>query len=269
MSRPEHAISDADLDAYVDSRLPPADRAAVEAYLRENAAAAARVAADIAAREALRRALAPAAAEPIPARLRIGAIRARLRERRLARLRTLAAGLALLLAGGAGGWIARDQRGAAARPVLTATSTDAIAAFRLFTAEVAHPVEVAASQQAHLVQWLSRRVGHKLTVPDLAAQGYVLMGGRALPIAQAAPGQAAAQFMYENKSGQRLTLYIRATIGEDTAFRFVEAEKVGAFSWVEDGLSFAMVGALDRPALLAIADAVYRQINNPAGKGGL
>ena len=33
--------------------------------------------------------------------------------------------------------------------------------------EVAHPVEVGAAQEAHLLQWLSKRLGRKLAAPDL------------------------------------------------------------------------------------------------------
>jgi anti-sigma factor RsiW len=123
--------------------------------------------------------------------------------------------------------------------------------------ETVHPVEVGAAQEAHLIQWLSRRVGHPLTVPDLAGQGYVLMGGRVLPAGKA----AAAQFMYENGSGHRLTVYIRASGGGDTQFRFVDSQGIAAFSWIDQGLGFAIVGAMDRLQLLDIADTVYRQVD--------
>jgi anti-sigma factor RsiW len=127
----------------------------------------------------------------------------------------------------------------------------------MFVAETVHPVEVAATQQAHLVQWLSKRVGHKLTTPDLSARGFALMGGRLLPTGSA----AAAQFMYENSAGQRLTLYIRVSTSADTEFRFAQNGEIGAFSWVEDGLRFAMVGATGRDDLLALAEIVYRQLD--------
>ena len=76
---------------------------------------------------------------------------------------------------------------------------DALAAHRTFAVEVRHPVEVDAAQEAHLVQWLSKRLGRPLVVPDLSATGYRLMGGRLLP----AGSGAAAQLMYENGAGDR------------------------------------------------------------------
>ena len=83
------------------------------------------------------------------------------------------------------------------------------------------------------------------------------MGGRLLP----AGNEAAAQFMYESGSGQRLTVYVRASGGGDTQFRFVASQGISAFSWIDQGLSFCIVGALDRSQLLDLADTVYRQVD--------
>ena len=43
----------------------------------------------------------------------------------------------------------------------------ALVAYAVYAPEVRHPVEVAATQQEHLVQWLSKRLGRPLKVPDL------------------------------------------------------------------------------------------------------
>jgi anti-sigma factor RsiW len=51
------------------------------------------------------------------------------------------------------------------------------------------------------------------------------MGGRLLP----AEDGPAAQFMYENGTGERLTLYFRNGIGDETAFRYHEEVGIGAF----------------------------------------
>ena len=132
-----------------------------------------------------------------------------------------------------------------------------ISAHRVFVVETVHPVEVAASQQAHLVQWLSRRVGHALKVPDLSARGFELMGGRVIPEA----GMAAAQFMYQDGEGHRLTLLVRTGGAAEAGFRFVQADGVSAFSWDDDGLSYAIVAGVDRAKLLSLAEATYRQLD--------
>jgi anti-sigma factor RsiW len=250
-----------DLTAYVDDRLPEDRRDAVERFVEENPAIRAQVVADKAARDVLRQRLNSIAELPIPSRLRVDAILRRRRDAFQRRVAIAAACVTLLVGGVATGWEARDfapltQR-LAQRTSLSTTAADAISAHRIFVVETLHPVEVGAAQEKHLIQWLSRRVGHPLAVPDLASQGYLLMGGRLLP----AGTEAAAQFMYESSAGHRLTVYVRASTGTDTQFRFVESKGVSAFSWIDQGLGFAIVGAIDRPQLLDIADTVYQQVD--------
>jgi anti-sigma factor RsiW len=141
---------------------------------------------------------------------------------------------------------------------------DAIAAHRTFVVEAVHPVEVAASQEQHLVQWLSKRLGRPLHVPDLNDHGFKLMGGRLLP---ASTGPA-AQFMYENATATRLTLYVQAKESGETAFRFAREGEVSTFYWIADGFGYAISAGLERETLLTIADVVYRHLGrgNPDPK---
>jgi anti-sigma factor RsiW len=128
--------------------------------------------------------------------------------------------------------------------------------------EVRHPVEVDASQQQHLVQWLSKRLNRPLKVPVLSATGYDLVGGRLLP----GDGGARAQFMYQNAAGERVTLYIGAVEGakqkgmEETAFRYAREGSIDTFYWVDQGFGYALSGKLPRQALLQMAEAVYKQL---------
>ena len=83
------------------------------------------------------------------------------------------------------------------------------------------------------------------------------MGGRLLPDR----GQPAAQFMYEDGTGRRLTLYMRKESGLDnTAFRFAEGNGFGAFYWVDRPLAYAIAGRLSREELMTLATAVYGQL---------
>jgi anti-sigma factor RsiW len=253
-------VDEDELTAYVDNRLPDDRRAAVERFVEEDPALRDRVAADKAARQNLRLWLDPIADLPIPQRLRVDYILRRRRDAFRSRIRAVAACVTLLVGGSAAGWVAHDfapARVSSQQSALSMTAADAISAHRIFVVETVHPVEVGAAQEPHLIQWLSRRVGHPLAVPNLAEQGYVLMGGRLLP----AGGEAAAQFMYESKAGHRLTVYVRASSGDDTQFRFAESKGVSAFSWIDQGLGFAIVGTIDRPQLLDIADTVYQQVD--------
>jgi len=141
-------------------------------------------------------------------------------------------------------------------------TADAIAAHRTFSVEVRHPVEVDAGQETHLVQCLSKRLGRPLVVPDLAAAGFRLMGGRLLP----AEDGPAAQFMYQNSNGERLTLYLRAGVGGETAFRFHEEGGIGAFYWSDEGFGCAIVAKADRNLLLRVVELVYRQTTPDGAK---
>jgi len=250
-------IGEDDLQAYVDERLPAARRAAVEARLAQQPALAARIAAERAQRETMRARLAEKYAAPVPTRLRMSSIRAGRRERRLASLRSAAAVVALLVVGATGGWFARQTAPPSASPATMVVTQDAVAAFHTYVVEVAHPVEVRASDEAHLVQWLSKRLGRPLAAPDLSPYGFRLMGGRLLP----ADDEAAAMLMYDDGGGRRLTVYVRAAASGETAFRFQQDGDLGTFAWLDRGYGFAVSAAADRERLLPIAEAVYHALD--------
>ena len=257
MNLDERPVGEDDLMAWVDGRLTADRVSVVERYLDANVAVRNRLVADREIAETIRQRLAPIAAAPLPARLRIDTITANRRQAMRNRLGMAAACLCLVTVSATGGWIARGTITPAKPAVQTVAASDAIAAHRVFVAEVAHPVEVDAAREAHLVQWLSRRVGRSLAVPDLTPFGYTLMGGRILPAGEA----VAAQFMFENADHRRLTVFVRSTETADTGFQFGAVGGVKAFSWVEAGLGFVIVAETDRGRLLEEAEAVYRQLD--------
>ncbi|WP_343733287.1 anti-sigma factor [Duganella sp.] len=251
-------VTEAELQAWVDGRLAPARRAAVDAYLQQYPAEAARLQAYCAQNASLRALFNPVLDEPLPP-----ALARRPRSWPQWPLR-LAAMLALTLAGGAGGWWLHGASTPAATAVLQAAALPgrAAVAHAVYTPEVRHPVEVGADQQAHLVAWLSKRLGAPLRAPQLGAQGWELEGGRLLP-GQSGP---VAQLMYRNASGARLTLYVSTEQqhGRDTGFRFAQEGPVSVFYWIDGKFGYALSGTLDKAALAAVASAVYAQLD-PAG----
>lgn len=262
----ERPIGEDDLQAFVDGRLAPSRREAIKVYLENHPSLAEQMKREVELREALRARLAFKAAEPIPSRLRVTNLTAAQRSPSRGRSAAIAAAVAWLVIGGAVGaaggvwWSSGSRRPAEA----TNTTENAIAAHRIYVGERLHPVEVPGDQEAHLVQWLSRRLGKPLTAPNLTVQGYRLIGGRLLPDS----GEAAALFMYENTEGNRLTLYARSGGAEEqTSFRFESQEGVSAFSWIENGLSYVVTAKAERAQLLPIAEAIYKQFeatNDPA-----
>jgi anti-sigma factor RsiW len=69
--------------------------------------------------------------------------------------------------------------------------------------------------------------------------------------------------MYQDKNGQRLTLYIRTDVdaSRETAFRFSQEGRVGVFYWIDRRLSYALSGELAKDELLRVAQAVYQKLN--------
>lgn len=272
-------IGEDDLQAWVDGRLPPGRRAEVEAWLAANPDAAARLRAMAAQRETLRAALRPKHDEPVPARLRVANLAAARRRNRWQAMRRVAAAVAWLALGGAVGWAGHGmlpghppERPASLASAPRPMVAEALAAHLVFAADTGRPVEVAAAQEAQLVRWLSNRLGRSLVAPDLAPLGYRLMGGRLLA---GAAGDPAAQLMYEDAGGARLTVYLRADRagGSGTEFRYAgdAAQGVSAFWWVDRGFGYAVAAeGLDRAALLRAAEAVHRQVaQGPAPDRGL
>jgi anti-sigma factor RsiW len=240
-------ISDSDVQAYIDGRLAPARAAAVEAWLADHPEEAARIGAQRHDRDTLKAAYGPIAAEPLPPRVLAEFARPHRAWRRVA------AGVIIFAAGAAAGW-AGGHFGRSGTPEHRDVVRAAIGAHNVFIPEVRHPVEVAANEEAHLVQWLSKRLGHPLTAPDLTGKGFRLVGGRLL----AEGGRPAALFMYENSAGQRITIYCVPEPGGDaTAFRYREIDGVAAFYWIDEKLAYAVTGKIQREKLLEVARAVY------------
>jgi anti-sigma factor RsiW len=256
-------IEEHDLQAWVDGRLTQEEAEAVEDYFAAHPELRGQWSQYAEQREELRAALAGPAEEPIPARLRVARLMEEQRRRRHREFARIAAAVALLLAGGIGGWGAHDLlpvlNSSASAMLASAVFDDAIAAHRTFSVETRHPVEVGANEEAHLVQWLSKRLGHQLIVPDLGALGFRLMGGRLLP----ADSGPAALFMYEDGKGTRLSCYyLVVDVAGETEFQFREQNGISAFYWVDDGLAYAIAANAPRDRLLKVAEIVYQQ-NSP------
>lgn len=253
MSTGEHKVSQGELHAYADQELSPERAAAVEDWLQHDADARALVRDVRHINESLRAMYGAVAEEPVPARLRDTAQR---RNRRWRVLTQVAAALALLVAGAAAGWFARDFV-AADEPVIRALATESFSAHKVFVVEVKHPVEVGASEEQHLVRWLTKRLGAPVKAPNLQGLGYQLVGGRLL----SADEGPAAQFMYETENGQRITLYVRQnSSGRETAFRYQAAGNLSGFYWLEGPLAYAIVAEMPREKALELARVVYEQL---------
>ncbi len=240
------------LHAYVDGQLDAAARAAVESWLAERPEQAARIGAWREQNAALRTLFPHPDRLPLPPAPGTSAHRPP--------WQALAAGVFLLGIGLAGGWSARAiLAGHPGDETFAATLIDeALAAHVVYASDPVRPVEIPGTQEDLLLRWLSKRLGHALVVPDLSAQGFRLVGGRLLPAGRG----PAAQFMYEDDAGRRITLLaVRQPGGQHAAFSYRRRGSTGSFYWQDEELAYALVGDVERETLSAIATAVYRQLS--------
>ncbi len=270
---PSYPLTDDELHALVDDQGRPEHQAALRARLASDPAGQARLAQWQTQRDDLHSLYRDVLSEPVPASLLQSTQRAltvRATSRQWWRYGGIAASLVLTFTAG---WFANTSWvGNAVSPpsgvVMARLQMErdfvrqASLAHSVYVPEVRHPVEVSALEQAHLVQWLSKRLGKPLKVPDLAAQGFELVGGRLLP----GEAGARAQFMFQNNAGNRITLYLGAVaaVGQlstnETSFKFEPQAGVPSFYWVDQGFGYALAGQVPRDALMRLAEAVYQQL---------
>lgn len=169
----------------------------------------------------------------------------------------IAASISLMVFGGSVGWYAKDTQ-VIHNDIVVSLAKPAAVAHAVYTPEVRHPVEVNADEEQHLVKWLSKRLGSDIKAPELNTSGFHLVGGRLLP-GEKGP---AAQFMYEDGVGRRLTLYVRSkkVSEENTAFRFYKEGGSNSFYWIDGNLGYVLSGSVERPQLLQVAETVYQQL---------
>ena len=249
----ERSVTEHDLHAYADNQLDPARRAEVERYLEHHPEAAATVNDLRRLDQSLHTLYDPVLAEPIPPAIQFPPVRTRYLQRAAAVVAWVALGSVL-------GWNLNNWNNTGQTYLLeTQLVRPAAFAHVIYSAEVLHPVEVKADQEQHLLQWLSKRLRTPIIAPDLTQGGYHLVGGRQLP----STDRMAAQFMYEDSSGRRVTLYLRRGAWDNTltAFRYSRNDNVGVFYWIDGELGYALSGDLDKPELLKLAMIIHPQIS--------
>jgi len=257
MTVTQHTVSEDELHAYIDNQLDDQRRQAVENYLAEHPEEADNVRYYQQMNHSLRETYDSQLQDATSERFALKPVRTELAfwQRPLV---AAAAAMVLLVTGTASGWLLHAEQSAgqaAYKSTVVNLASPAQAAYVVYTPEVQHPVEVDAQHEQHLFKWLSNRLGENVRAPDISNLGYRLLGGRLLP----GDGKPAAQFMYENESGIRLTLYIRSgfTENRETAFRYHEDQGIGTFYWVDRHFGYALSGALTRSQLLDVANALY------------
>ena len=257
-------IQEQDLHAYVDKQLSPEKVEAVEALMKADAKVAQQVHQWQLQNKGINDLFAQKDFSDIPDRLSLESMGNRLgndqtevhQKQGIPWFYSLAASV-LMVASGAIGWFSNEQT----QPKSVNTTNfvnSAISAYQVYSVEVLHPVEVGADKRDHLVAWLSKRIDHPLKVPDLQAYGYKLLGGRLLSMTK---GRPAAQLMFENKEGKRVTLLVSKNPNyHNQAFNLKNDKEINAFYWMDETMAYSIASEMNSDALRELSKTVYQQL---------
>ncbi len=273
----DNSVSEEDLQAYVDGLLPAADRARIEAYLALRADESERLAAYRKQNIGLHGLFDSSNdgsggtddLDRLPPQMAMlaqqldGKLRAAAPGRSYSRpLRSLAAALAVMITAGGAGWLTYDQSFRPTDPLVAFTRQAAEAHARLAERQLAGTsgTETGGRQ---VVTWLSEQPeGAPLRVPDLESLGFQLVAERVTP---GASGQRAAQLLYQDEDGQRISLFMRAgRSNANTSFTFTREGEASQFFWRSGSFAYSLIGMMEQKRLLEIAEVISEELQRNA-----
>ncbi|TQV83901.1 anti-sigma factor family protein [Denitrobaculum tricleocarpae] len=165
------------------------------------------------------------------------------------RLWLVAASVAFLCVGAAGGFVAGERYG-----IVPAAQNDwltQVADYHgIYAKEKRHLVEVSADETPHIESWLGNRLGRTLTVPDLSASGAEFKGARLLGI----NGKPVAQLIYQIPGGDPFALCVMPSAAGDMTPVAAQRADLNMVEWRQDGYAYVVVGWEDESALRALAE---------------
>lgn len=258
------------LSAYLDGELDAAEARSVEAMLEKDPALQAELDALIAADALAQDQFDALLNEPVPLALAqkikslpVGTPPSRTASRPVARpvWGALAAGLALFMFGGVGGYVLKDRISPAGSQVAQAGWLNDIADYHaIYAAQQRHLVEVGADEADHLKAWLGASVGADFSIPDLSGFGLTFEGGRLL----VANGKPVAQLMYRQADGTVIALCLQSSPNGDAAsppvFKLQTIKGFDFVSWKGNGAAYVVIGPGGQPDLTEIAAQAAREI---------
>ncbi|MCC0036189.1 MAG: anti-sigma factor [Hoeflea sp.] len=254
------------LSAYLDGELDAAEARSLEAMLETDPALQAELDALIAADALAQDQFDALLGDPVPLALAqkikalpVGTAPSRPASRPV--WGALAAGLALFVFGGMGGYLLKDRISPAGTLVAQAGWLNDIADYHaIYAGQQRHLVEVGADESDHLKKWLGANVGVVFSIPDLTGFGLTFEGGRLL----VANGKPVGQLMYRQADGTVIALCLQSSPNGDTASPpALKQQTIKGFdfvSWKGNGAAYVVVGPGGQPDLAGIAAQAAREI---------
>jgi len=254
------------LSAYLDGELDAADAQMIESLLESDPAVQAELDALMAADALAQEQFDALLRDPVPLSLAqkikstpVGIAPARPASRPI--WGAVAAGLALFIVGGMGGFFLKDQTSPGATVVANAGWLADIADYHaIYASQQRHLVEVPAAESAHLVKWLGSTVGVQFSIPDLSEFGLTFEGGRLL----VANGKPVAQLMYRQPDGVVIALCLQSGMNGGTmpapGFKQQTIKGFDFVSWKSDGVNYVVIGPGGKSGLADIAALAAREV---------
>lgn len=240
-----------DIHAYVDGHLDGPARGEVERYLARHPEREEEV---LAWRQDAQQLRALLAGDMVPsATLDPALVRARKRQRRIARLAMAAALVLCLAVGGVAGWAARGMGAGDSQPM-----ADAMEAYRLLAVDHGLGMDITTGNEGDLRSWVAGRVDPDVHLPDLADAGFRPMGGRLFATSQG----PAAMLLYDDGNGHTVSFYVRPPGPVRHLLPRGQREQDGLLAdyWSRDGHNYAVVALADAAGRLAAQRVVGRSI---------
>jgi anti-sigma factor RsiW len=162
--------------------------------------------------------------------------------------------------GGVGGWFLHSGMPSNLATIALLTQA-AVSNHVVYTADKRRPTELGATQRDDLARWVSNRLNHQVSPPDLSGEGYSYMGGRLA----ATPDGPAGLFMYASAQGVRLTVFVLPLHAANSApIQHVDFAHVDGCAWIDKSIGYTVVGDLPPAELRRLAELVRRQFEGSA-----
>jgi anti-sigma factor RsiW len=260
------ALSDLDIQDFVDGRLDQLRHARVTQRLAADPAAAAAAAALREQNELLRGLGREILDEPVPERLRQALRRpapvAPAPDRPSLRQRLLdffgchavafqaVAAVLLLCVGGLAGWQANERL--RPRPTVEDVILAALSDAYIMDRE-SYPLSFPPDRSADFNGLIKRAFEREIPLPDLASIGYSYRGGRIVPTA----GRRVGYLEFEGPENARIAVIFWPSTSPPPPLLTRPSDKVASRFWLGPGLAFGVLGAAGSLDIDRTADAVF------------
>lgn len=253
------ALEDEELQDYIDGRLDAVQTTAFENRLASDPEMAAKAAAYRAQINAMQQLYDPILAEPVPERFQVIMRDAR-RQRWQPTIWRIAASIAFLAVGAAGGWYGNDYY-LASKSLLDPFIQQATLSHKLAIVERADGLDLDETDQNRISpNYIPANFGAPVRIPTLK-------NSNLKPVSLVSATDSNGNRMtvtYADREKRRRTLFIRKiSSGDDLPVKYKDDGEIPVLYWIDGPLIYVLVGEGSKDELVTIAEEIYRSSAAP------